>query len=140
MKNSESFQKLQRQVFQRGFQILLSPILNQTDMHFVVKSKVCPFTLKISVILTDLVKDATFTTTYLPSTSKRPYCFCLEFNVNEIKTKVFQINQDNNIHHLYKEGFDNLCVGFEEFLTENDINYDDQSGYFKIFKHSRQID
>ncbi|RGB40237.1 hypothetical protein C1646_753612, partial [Rhizophagus diaphanus] len=22
---------------------------------------------------------------------------------------------------------------FEEFLTENDINYDDQSGYFKIY-------
>ncbi|RGB42937.1 hypothetical protein C1646_750494 [Rhizophagus diaphanus] len=32
-----------------------------------------------------------------------------------------------------KEGFDNLRTGFEEFLTENDINYDDQSGYFKIY-------
>ncbi|GES72510.1 hypothetical protein GLOIN_2v1803493 [Rhizophagus clarus] len=56
-----------------------------------------------------------------------------EFNVNEIETKVSQINQDNDIHHLYKEGFDNLCTGFEEFFTENDINYDDQSGYFKIY-------
>ena len=56
-----------------------------------------------------------------------------EFNVNEIETKVSQINQDIDIHHLYKEGFDNLHAGFEEFLTENDINYDDQSGYFKIY-------
>lgn len=55
-----------------------------------------------------------------------------EFNVNEIETKVSQITQDNDIHHLYKEGFDNLRAGFEEFLTENNVNYD-ESGYFKIY-------
>ncbi|GBC10092.1 hypothetical protein RclHR1_09320013 [Rhizophagus clarus] len=80
MKNSELFQKLQRQVFQRYLQILLSLILNQNDMHFVVKNEVCPFTPKISVILADLTEAVTFTTTYLPSISKRPCCFCLISN------------------------------------------------------------
>lgn len=54
-----------------------------------------------------------------------------EFNVNEIETKAAQIKNEADIHHLYKEGFDNLRMGFEEFLTENDLNYDD--GYFKIY-------
>src|SRR5436305_5724087 len=76
-RNSEFFRKLQRQVFQRCLQILLSPILNQTDMYFVVKNETQLFTPKISVILADLAEAATFTATYLPSTSKRPCCFCL---------------------------------------------------------------
>src|SRR5215475_12201936 len=81
-RNSESFRKLQRKVFQRCLRILLSPILNQTDMYFVVKNEVCPFMPKISVILADLAEAATFTATYLPSTSKRPCCFCLIDNEN----------------------------------------------------------
>jgi len=55
-----------------------------------------------------------------------------EFNVDEIETKCSQINQDNSIHHLHKEGFDNLRVGFKEFLTKNDLTHDD-TGYFKIY-------
>jgi len=44
--------------------------------------------------------------------------------------------QDNDIHHLYKEGFNNLRAGFEEFLIENEINYDsNESGYFKIYSN-----
>ena len=76
-RNSEFFRKLQRQVFQRCLRILLSPILNRTDMYFVVKNEIQLFTPKISVILADLAEAATFTATYLPSTSKRPCCFCL---------------------------------------------------------------
>lgn len=53
-----------------------------------------------------------------------------EFNVNEIET---QIRQNDDIHHLYKEGFDNLRAGFEEFINENNLTYDDESGYFKIY-------
>ena len=56
-----------------------------------------------------------------------------EFNVSEIESKVSQIKQNDDIHRLYKEGFDNLRAGFEEFLTENNITYDDKSGYFKIY-------
>jgi hypothetical protein len=76
-KNSESFRRLQRQVFQRCLRILLTPILNKSDMYFVVKGEISPFTPKISVILADLAEVATFTATYLPSTSRRPCCFCL---------------------------------------------------------------
>jgi len=56
-----------------------------------------------------------------------------ELNVSEIESKNSQIKQDDGIHHLYKEGFDNLHAGFNEFLTENNITYDDESGYFKIY-------
>ena len=56
-----------------------------------------------------------------------------ELNVSEIESKGSQIKQDDDIHRLYKEGFDNLRAGFEEFLTENNITYDGESGYFKIY-------
>jgi hypothetical protein len=49
-------------------------------MYFVVKNEIHPFTPKISVIIADLAEAATFTATYLPSTSKRPCCFCLISN------------------------------------------------------------
>ena len=67
-RNSEFFRKLQRQVFQRCLQILLSPILNQTDMYFVVKKEIQLFTPKISVILADLAEAATFTVVDLQTT------------------------------------------------------------------------
>ena len=41
--------------------------------------------------------------------------------------------QDNDIHHLHKEGFNNLRAGFDEFLTENELICDDEFGYFKIY-------
>jgi hypothetical protein len=56
-----------------------------------------------------------------------------EVKVSEIETKSYQIRQNNDIHHLYKEGFDNLLDGFSEFITENNINYDNEFGYFKIY-------
>jgi len=56
-----------------------------------------------------------------------------EFNVGEIETKSSQITQDNDIHPLYKEGFANLRAGFDEFLTENNLTFDDEFGYFKIY-------
>ena len=46
---------------------------------------------------------------------------------------ISQIKQDDDVHHLYKEGLDNLRAGFEEFLTENNFIYDRESGYFKIY-------
>jgi hypothetical protein len=58
-----------------------------------------------------------------------------KFNVNEIESKASQINQDNGIHHLYKEGFANLRAGFDEFLTENNLTFDDEFGYFKIYSN-----
>src|SRR5436853_869495 len=46
-------------------------------MYIVDKKEKHAFTPKISVILADLAEAATFTATYLPSTSRRPCCFCL---------------------------------------------------------------
>ncbi|RIA97605.1 hypothetical protein C1645_813846 [Glomus cerebriforme] len=47
--------------------------------------------------------------------------------------KYVSAQQDDNIHYLYKEGFNNLNANFEEYLTENNITYNDKSGYFKIY-------
>ena len=58
-----------------------------------------------------------------------------EFNVSEIESKTSRITQDNDIHHLYKEEFANLCAGFDEFLTENNLTFDDEFGYFKIYSN-----
>ena len=55
------------------------------------------------------------------------------FNVSEIEMYISQITQDNDIHHLYKEGFANLRAGFDKFLTENNLTFDDEFGYFKIY-------
>ena len=54
----------------------MSPILNKEDMYFVVKNEIYPYTPKISVILADMAEAGSFTATYLPSTSKRPCCYC----------------------------------------------------------------
>jgi len=56
-----------------------------------------------------------------------------ECKITEINTMCFQIKQDNDIHHLHKEGFDNLLAGFNEFITENNITYNNEFGYFKIY-------
>src|SRR5271170_3345119 len=124
-KNSKSFRKLQRQVFQKCLRILLSPILNKTDMYFVVKNKIQPFTPKISVILADMAEAATFTSTYLPSTSKRPCYFCLisneDFNnmaltnvilrTPEKMKEAIDINQANELSiHTDFNFFGNLII------------------------------
>ena len=83
MRNSELFRRLQRQMFQRCLQILLSPILNKNDMYFVIRNEVYPFTPKISVILADMTEANTFTMTYLPSTSRRP-CYCCLVDNNDL--------------------------------------------------------
>jgi hypothetical protein len=56
-----------------------------------------------------------------------------EFKATEINIKCSQIAQDDDVHHLHKEGFENLRVGLNEFLMENEIIYDTDSGYFKIY-------
>ena len=49
-------------------------------MYFVIKNEIHSFTPKISVIIANMAEAATFTSTYLPSTSKRPCHFCLISN------------------------------------------------------------
>ena len=57
----------------------------------------------------------------------------MEFKFTEIDLKVSQIMQDNNINSLYKEGFENFWVGLEEFLMENEVIYDKNFRYFKVY-------
>src|SRR5256885_8692850 len=56
-----------------------------------------------------------------------------EFKFTEIDLKVSQITQDDNINPLHKEGFENFRVGLEEFLIENEVIYDKNFGYFKVY-------
>lgn len=59
-----------------------------------------------------------------------------EYKVSEINMAVSQIKQNNDTndtHHLHKEGFDNLLNGFNEFIVENNLTYNDKFGYFKIY-------
>ena len=129
-KNSETFRRLQRQVFQRCLRILLSPILNKTDMYFVVKNEVHPFTPKISVIIADMAEAATFTATYLPSTSKRPCCFCLISNEdlnNMALTNVILRTPEN-----MKEAID--ADQANEFSIHADFNFFWKFEDFDIYK------
>jgi Plavaka transposase len=61
---------------------IIITILNKNDMYFVVKNEIHAFTPKISVILADMAEAGAFTVTYIPSTSKRPCCYCLINNEN----------------------------------------------------------
>ncbi|POG83113.1 hypothetical protein GLOIN_2v1803493 [Rhizophagus irregularis DAOM 181602=DAOM 197198] len=59
-----------------------------------------------------------------------------EFKFTEIEEKVSQIIQDDTINPLHKTGFKNFRAGLEEFLTENDVTYDENFGYFKIYSNA----
>ena len=41
--------------------------------------------------------------------------------------------QNNDINPLYKKGFEHFREGLEEFLTENEVTYDEHFGYFKVY-------
>jgi hypothetical protein len=56
-----------------------------------------------------------------------------EFKLIEIDLKISQITHDDDINPLYKEGFENLPAGLEEFLTENEVTCDKDLGYFKVY-------
>jgi hypothetical protein len=105
-KNSESFRRLQRMVFQQCIKILLSPILNTKDMYFVVKNNIYPFTPKISVILSDLAEAAIFSGTYSSPTSKSPCCNCLVTNevLNSMNLSNITIRKPNEMKKVINEG------------------------------------
>jgi len=131
-RNSKSFQKLQRQVFQRCLRILLSPILNKSDMHFVVKNEIHVFTPKLSVILADMVEAGAFTATYLPSTSKRPCCNCL---INNEDLNNMSLSNDDVILRtpkIMKEAIDTNQA--HEFSVHTEFNFFWKFKDFNIYK------
>lgn len=56
-----------------------------------------------------------------------------EFRFTEIDSKISQIMGDNDINPLHKEGFENFRAGIEEFLTENEVAFDENFGHFKAY-------
>ena len=131
-RNSKSFWKLQRQVFQRCLQILLSPILNKSDMHFIVKNEIYVFTPKLLVILADMVEASAFTVTYLPSTSKWPCCNCL---INNEDLNNMSLSNDNVILRtpkIMKEAIDTNQA--HEFSVHTEFNFFWKFKDFNIYK------
>jgi hypothetical protein len=59
-----------------------------------------------------------------------------EFKFTKIEEKISQIMQDDTVNPLHKTGFKNFRAGLEEFLTENDISYDENFGHFKIYSNA----
>ena len=76
-KNSENFRRLQRNVFQRCLTILLKPILEEPELHFLVCHEVITFVPQVSVILADMAEADKLTNVYQPSSSKKPCGTCL---------------------------------------------------------------
>ncbi|EXX62175.1 hypothetical protein RirG_164220 [Rhizophagus irregularis DAOM 197198w] len=128
-KNSKSFQRLQRQVFQRCLQILLSPIINKTNMYFVIKNEIYSFTPKISVILADMAEAGAFTMTYLPSTSKRPcYCCLVDNNdLNNMELSHITLRTPEIMKKIINEN------RAKDFLIHEEINYFWKSKDFNIY-------
>ena len=135
-KNSEAFRKLQRQVFQRCLRILLSPIMNQTDMYFVVKNEIHVFTPKISVILADMAEAGTFTATYLPSTSKRPCYNCLINNedLNNMVLSNINLRTPKKMKEAISENQAN------EFSIHKEVNFFGNSSILIFMKLLFQIE
>ncbi|CAB4417896.1 unnamed protein product [Rhizophagus irregularis] len=128
-KNSKSFRRLQRQVFQRCLQILLSPIINKTDMYFVIKNEIYSFTPKISVILADMAEAGAFTMTYLPSTSKRPcYCCLVDNNdLNNMELSHITLRTPEIMKKIINEN------RAKDFSIHEEINYFWKSKDFNIY-------
>jgi hypothetical protein len=76
-KNSDKFRKLQREVFQKCMKILLQPIVEEPELHFVVRNNIVTFIPRISMIIADLAEADKITNVYQPSSSRRPCHSCL---------------------------------------------------------------
>ena len=130
MKNSISFQKLQWLVFQRCLRILLSLILNQNDIFFVVKNEVHAFTPKILVIIANIVEAGIFTATYLLSTSKWSCYYCL-INNNDLNNMELS-NIDLWTPEKMKEIIDTNQA--KEFSVHKEFNYFWKFDDFNIYE------
>jgi hypothetical protein len=71
-KGSENFRKLQREVFQKCIAILLKPIVEGPELHFVIQGNIVTFIPRISIIIADMAEANKFANIYQPSTTKRP--------------------------------------------------------------------
>ena len=56
-----------------------------------------------------------------------------EFKVAEIEKKVQSNKRNRDIHRLHKKDFENLHIGLEEFLQENDESLDENYAFIKVY-------
>ena len=105
-KNSESFRKVQREVFQKCMAILLRPIVDKPELNFVVRDEIVTFIPRISTILADLAEADKIANVYQPSTSKRPCHSCLvsKDDLNNIKLNNTSPRTPNNMIKAINNG------------------------------------
>src|SRR5205085_7313576 len=76
-KNSNSFWKLPREVFQKCMMILLKPIIEGPELHFVIRGSIITFVPRISTIIADMLEANKFANVYQPASSTKPCAKCL---------------------------------------------------------------
>ena len=108
-KSSKSFHKLQREVFQKCLTILLKPIVEEPELHFVVRDNIIIFIPQISMILADLQEANKISNIYMPSNLQRPCYSCLvsKDNLNNIKNLNTLSRTPNNMKQVIDNGESN---------------------------------
>ena len=77
MKKSDRFWKVQREIFQKCISILLKPIVEEPELHFVVRGNIITFIPCISIIIVDMAEADKFANVYQPASSRRSCGKCL---------------------------------------------------------------
>jgi len=70
MKKSDRFRKVQREIFQKCISILLKPIVEEPELHFVVRGNIITFIPRISIIIADMAEADKFANVYQPASSR----------------------------------------------------------------------
>ena len=88
---SDSLRKLQREIFHKCLEILLTSIANKPELNFVVHDNIVTFVLRISIIIADMLEANMIANIYHPSKSKRPCGLCLVYKDNLNNTNQLDI-------------------------------------------------
>jgi hypothetical protein len=76
-KKSKDFRKFQREVFQKCMTILLKPIAEEPELHYVIRGNIITFIPRISVIIADMAEADKFANVYQPSSAGKPCGKCI---------------------------------------------------------------
>ncbi|RIB28814.1 hypothetical protein C2G38_2156894 [Gigaspora rosea] len=86
--------------------ILLTPIANKSELHFVVHNNIITFIPRISTIIADILEADKFTNVYQPSSMQRPcgLCLILKDDLNNISLTSVSPRTPNNIKQAIENG------------------------------------